>query len=362
MSINADTIRAAAQHRWHGILTALGVPSESLRNQHQPCPACGGRDRFRFDDQEGRGTFVCSHFGNGGGDGFHFVMHLLDCDFATALIHVAGVLGLNDAAPKAEIAIKAEKKPTERIQDKQVKLVSLWGKSQSMSKIDPIAAYLRGRGLEAEDDLPQMIRYAELPYWVQLADGKFKPIGRHPVMLAAICNLDGEIQGLHQTYLKAEWVKPMRDNGYHTPTFSKLNIHHPETGEDLPAKKMQSRYSGSLKGAAVQLYPMDGQGRLCVAEGIETALAAHELFALPVWACLSANGMKSLVLPDGLQELLIVADHDSPRPVGYEAAHSLAVRAIKQGIKVRLWQPEEENTDALDELNRRKRPAWAIVE
>ena len=53
---------------------------------------------------------------------------------------------------------------------------------------------------------------------------------------------------------------------------------------------------------------------------------------------------------------------DSPRPVGYEAAHSLAVRAIKQGIKVRLWQPEEENTDALDELNRRKRPAWAIVE
>ena len=112
----------------------------------------------------------------------------------------------------------------------------------------------------------------------------------------------------------------------------------------------------------MQLYPMDEQGRLCVAEGIETALAAHELFALPVWACLSANGMKSLVLPDGLQELLIVADHDSPSPVGYEAAHSLAVRAIKQGIKVRLWQPEEENADALDELNRRKRPAWAIVE
>ena len=99
-----------------------------------------------------------------------------------------------------------------------------------------------------------------------------------------------------------------------------------------------------------------------MAEGIETALAAHELFALPVWACLSANGMKSLVLPDGLQELLIVADHDSPSPVGYEAAHSLAVRAIKQGIKVRLWQPEEENANALDELNRRKRPAWAIVE
>lgn len=69
--------------------------------------------------------------------------------------------------------------------------------------------------------------------------------------------------------------------------------------------------------------------------------------------------MKSLVLPDGLKSLLIVADHDEPRPVGYEAAHALAVRAIKQGIKVQIWQPEEAG-DALDELNKRKRPAWAI--
>lgn len=110
MSINADTIRAAAQHRWHGILTALGVPSESLRNQHQPCPLAVGVT-FRFDDQEGRSTFVCSHFGNGGGDGFHFVMHLLDCDFATALIHVAGVLGLNDAAPKAKSPLRPRRSP-----------------------------------------------------------------------------------------------------------------------------------------------------------------------------------------------------------------------------------------------------------
>ncbi|MBP7810745.1 MAG: toprim domain-containing protein [Neisseria sp.] len=362
MKLNADTIRAAAQHRWHGILTALGIPAESLTDKHQPCPICGGRDRFRYDDKDGRGTFICSHYNNGGGDGFHLVQHAFDCDFAAALNRVAGVLGLTDTSrpEKAAIAIKAENKPVERVQDKQAKLLSLFNQSQPMSVIDPIAAYLRGRGLNTDGDLPQMLRYAELPYWVQLSDGTYKPLGSHPVMLAAICNLDGELQGLHQTYLKPAWIKPHGENGNHTPTFTKLNINHPETGQPLPAKKMQSRYTGALSGAAVQLYPMDGQGRLCVAEGIETALAAHELFGLPVWACLSANGIKSLALPDGLRELLIVADHDSPRPIGYEAAHSLAVRAIKQGIRVQLWQPEEENTDALDELNRRKRPAWKI--
>ncbi|UOO81602.1 toprim domain-containing protein [Uruburuella testudinis] len=358
MKLNADTVRAEAQHRWHGILTALGVPSESLTNQHRPCPACGGKDRFRFDDRDGSGSFICNHYGNGAGDGFHFVMHFLDCDFPTALNHVAGVLGLTAAAPIPQIFIKAENKPAERIQDKQARLVSIWNKSQPLSEIDPVAAYLRGRGLTL-NGLPQMLRYAELPYWTQLADGTPQQIGTHPTMLAAICNLDGEIQGLHQTYLKPAWIKPYGENGNHTPTFTKLNTHHPETGASLPAKKMQSRYKGALTGAAVQLYQMNEQGRLCVAEGIESALAARELFCLPVWACLSAGGMKALTLPDGLQELLIVADHDTPRPIGYEAAHSLAVRAIKQGIKVKLWQPQDTG-DALDELNKRKRPAWAI--
>ena len=69
--ISADTVRTAAQGQWRSILPALGVPAETLRNQHQPCPCCGGRNRFRFDDKEGRGTFICSHWGNGGGDGFH---------------------------------------------------------------------------------------------------------------------------------------------------------------------------------------------------------------------------------------------------------------------------------------------------
>ena len=60
-----------AMGRWYGILISLGVDAGHLRNKKGPCPGCGGRDRFRWDDKDGRGTFYC---GGGGdplaGDGF----------------------------------------------------------------------------------------------------------------------------------------------------------------------------------------------------------------------------------------------------------------------------------------------------
>ncbi|EEY1441531.1 DNA primase, partial [Escherichia coli] len=41
----------AARGHWSRILPALGV--NVLKNRHQPCPVCAGKDRFRFDDREG---------------------------------------------------------------------------------------------------------------------------------------------------------------------------------------------------------------------------------------------------------------------------------------------------------------------
>ena len=170
-------------------------------------------------------------------------------------------------------------------------------------------------------------------------------MGNRPAMIAAITTPNGELQGIHCTYLQQR-----------NDAWQKLAIVHPQTGEPLPAKKMQTRYSGALTGAAVQLYPIQNN-RLAVAEGIETALAARELLpnCPPVWAALSANGMASLVLPNSINELWIIADHDTPRPIGMQAAETLANRAIKAGIAVKLWQPETQGWDALDELTRSRR-------
>ncbi|HGG9458697.1 TPA: toprim domain-containing protein [Neisseria meningitidis] len=117
-----------------------------------------------------------------------------------------------------------------------------------------------------------------------------------------------------------------------------------------------------MTGGAVYLFPVPENGRLMVAEGIETALAARELFNAHDWglcAALSANGMKRLELSDGIKELAVIADHDAPRPVGETAALSLAKRAQSGGIAVRYWISGTAGYDALDELNDRKRSGKA---
>ncbi len=52
-------IPALARGRWAEILPALGIGAEFLSDKHGPCSGCGGKDRFRFDDKGGRGTFIC---------------------------------------------------------------------------------------------------------------------------------------------------------------------------------------------------------------------------------------------------------------------------------------------------------------
>ena len=69
--MRSDELRHAARYQWRHILPALGIPAEKLTNKHQPCPVCGDRDRYRFDDKDGYGSYICTHCGNG--DGFHLV-------------------------------------------------------------------------------------------------------------------------------------------------------------------------------------------------------------------------------------------------------------------------------------------------
>ena len=92
-------IKAAAQYHWPEIHAALGIDPRYLKNKLQPCPACGGKNRFRYDDLDGNGTFFCNQTAKKAGDGFGLVMHFFGCDFQTALKQVSGVLGMDNANP-----------------------------------------------------------------------------------------------------------------------------------------------------------------------------------------------------------------------------------------------------------------------
>lgn len=58
-----------------------------------PCPACGGNDRFRYDDKNGNGDYICQQCG--AGDGISLIQKVTGLSFPEALSEVAAIVGLD---------------------------------------------------------------------------------------------------------------------------------------------------------------------------------------------------------------------------------------------------------------------------
>lgn len=114
---NFDDTKARARGQWRGILSALGIAVPDTPKAHAPCPGCGGRDRFRFDDRDGDGNWLCSQGGAGtvSGDGFNLVRHVRGCTEAEALRLVREALGLSTRADRTR---EATERGTERPNDR----------------------------------------------------------------------------------------------------------------------------------------------------------------------------------------------------------------------------------------------------
>ena len=91
-----------AKGRWVEIITALtSINSLQLSNKHQPCPFCGGNDRYRFDNRNGTGTWFCNQAcapdGRQSSNGFGFLMNYFNEDFKSVARRVDQYLegGLN---------------------------------------------------------------------------------------------------------------------------------------------------------------------------------------------------------------------------------------------------------------------------
>lgn len=335
-------IKNAAYGRWPEIHAALGIPAKLLNTRkHQPCPHCGGKDRFRYTDYQGTGGYICNQCTSEGGSGFDLLTLVFGYSFTEAVNQVSALLGLSGGRAERREPLPMPAKPEQPPEDRQAALLAAWNEALPLDGQDPASLYLQGRGLALPETLPAALRFAPaMPYW--LSDGRSPALlGHYPALLAAI-EREGELQGLHITYLQQKGG-----------AWRKLTALHPDTGEALPAKKMKARYAGALNGAAVHLGTPDRQGRLLAAEGIETALAASALFDLPAAACLSAHGLSAFDWPPETRELYIAADNDLSR-TGIKAAEALARRAHAAGITVKIWQPDKAGTDALDEWNARK--------
>lgn len=93
---NIDTVKQAASGRWPEIFAALtSTTFDIFDGRHHACPKCGGKDRFRFLDDEA-GACLCNQcFSTKNGDGFAVLQWLTGNDFKWSLEAVAGHLGIN---------------------------------------------------------------------------------------------------------------------------------------------------------------------------------------------------------------------------------------------------------------------------
>jgi len=286
--------------RWESILTATGVSTEFLSNKHGPCPICtAGKDRFRFDNKGGRGTWYCSQCG--AGDGFALLQKINGWAFPQAAREVERVLGVSrQDAPHHEFTDE----------QKRQKLRQAWKESHAVELGDPVWTYLAGRvGIKR---LPAALRYHPAL--------RYDATRSFPAMLGIVTMPDGSPSTMHRTWLDGK-------------------------GGKAPVEEAKKVMAGPIKTGAIRLAPVST--RLGIAEGIETALGASSLFDLPVWASISANGMQQWEPPKEVREVVIFADNDT-NYTGQDAAYALAKRLSLRGISVEVQIPARPGSDWAD--------------
>ena len=115
--MDKNVVKARAAGHWaHVVRSLCSVDPEVLNGRKQPCPKCGGHDRFRvFDDFNATGGFICNQCKNEtNGDGLALVQWLNGWTFEETVDKVGELL--TSADPPA--AVPERRKDTRTLEDK----------------------------------------------------------------------------------------------------------------------------------------------------------------------------------------------------------------------------------------------------
>jgi len=235
------------------------------------------------------------------------------CDFKEAILRAQEILRKPRPICKAILDDK-----TVIARDNQ-KVQQLWkaglclGTATNLDKRTKIALeYLKRRGVF--DVRSREMR--AVPRLLHYPSGTF-----FPAIISAIRNPLGSLIGVHRIFLSGN-------------TYDKAEV--------TPNKMIL----GNCKGGAVMLTPRGDSEILGLAEGIETAMAAHILNPdIPVWSVLSTAGLTSFEPVKGVNQYKIFADNDKP---GIDAANKLKNKLAKVGCSVTIVIP---STDGCKDFN-----------
>ena len=187
----------------------------------------------------------------------------------------------------------------------------IWRDAWSLYQ-SPAKTYLQSRGILAAS--------AALGFHPRTPLG---PKGRArflPAMIASVSLDEGPI-AIHRTFLS-------------------------KSGGAKAAFKNPKRALGSLGEAAVRLFaPSDG--RLGLAEGIESAMSAYALTGIPTWATLGNERFGVVGIPESVTELHLFVDDDAGGELAAERGRDAYIHG---GRDIHVRMPTSRGTDWNDEL------------
>jgi putative DNA primase/helicase len=253
----------AARGKWHMIFEHYGLPPITGKTHYKgECPVCKGKGKLRIDDKDGTGSWVCVH---GAGNGFKLLQEVTGKEFATLAKEVDALIGNDYATEK-----RAPTQAMDKVKDAKDRFLSL-----------PVVA-----GTQAQDYLQSRGIYAMPRRGVRYSSAEYdNDAGRVvPCMFAIASNEYGEPVYKHLTYI---------ENGKKAELETVRKMH---TLQEYPAS------------VAVKLF--EAGAVLGIAEGIESALSAANIYKMPVWSAINATIMQRFRAPTGVSALYIFADND----------------------------------------------------
>lgn len=321
-----------ARGRWREILPALGIDAKALTNKHSACPVCGGKDRFRFDDKNGSGSWICNQ-GHGGehdnaagaaGNGVSLIMDWKSCSFPEAAKLIETVIGTDRQPVSPQVAAKPQEDEEQAARERYQQMTGYWRSAKAIQKGDPADLYLRSRVGAYKPT--RALRF--------LPETTFA--GRTmPALISAYVDVHGELASVQRTLLTMD-------------------------GRKAPGLEAPRANTGTLpEGGAIRL--CHHENTLGIAEGVETALAATAMYGVPCWAAVNAGRLEKWEPPEGVRNIIVFGDADfnyRGQLAAYALAHRLSRKSPgKPELIVQVAIPDDLGADWNDMLLRQKQAA-----
>ncbi|PWI33072.1 hypothetical protein DI392_12245 [Vibrio albus] len=191
-------VSIAATGNWQSILDDLGIPVPR-NGKHGPCPICkDGKTRFRFDNKNGRGTWLCGDCIDKGekqakaGDGLSLVAGAMNCSVLEAAKLVAPMVGITNTPLDKEAFIQKKKQIAEQKQKDE--------RSQNLRRKKAVerASYIWKSSKEAPKDHFYLVAKGIHPHGARIlskaiSNGSNRPAFEQGTLIVPIKSVQGII-------------------------------------------------------------------------------------------------------------------------------------------------------------------------